>query len=125
MPGILRTIRTLLRTPAFTVAALIALGLGMGASAAIYTLIQRVVLDPIPYPHAEQLVWLKNAVPGVAPGEEWQLSLAQYVHFGRRLRSIERIGIFRVDGMNFAGVADPRRVREALISYGPRRTLHR
>src|SRR5258706_4021854 len=54
--------RSLGRHPGFAVAAVLTLGLGMGATGSIYTLLKRVVLDPLPYPRAASLVRLKNPV---------------------------------------------------------------
>lgn len=110
------TVRALLRSPAFTVATVTTLGLGMGASAAIFTLIQRVVVDPLPYPDAARLVRLKNPVPGVGAGEEWDLSLAQYFYYGQHVKGIDRIGIYRTEGRNFTAGGAPERARVATMS---------
>src|SRR6516164_7368987 len=72
------TLRSLAKNRTFTLAAVLTLGLGMGAAASIFTLLQRVVLDPLPYPHASTLdaVGLYSsfgasftaAAPGSEPG---------------------------------------------------------
>ncbi|HWJ15486.1 MAG TPA: permease prefix domain 1-containing protein, partial [Gemmatimonadaceae bacterium] len=49
-------LRTLRRAPAFTVISAITLALGVGATTAIFTLVNGILLRPLPYPHAEQLV---------------------------------------------------------------------
>src|SRR4051812_14305317 len=50
--------RSLLRAPAFTSAAMLALGLGIGSATAVFSLLQSVVLRPLPYAHPERLVML-------------------------------------------------------------------
>src|SRR5581483_12143279 len=61
-------LRLLRRTPGFTVAATLALALGIGATTAVFTLLDRVVLRPLPYPNADRLsmVWETNDTKGLA-----------------------------------------------------------
>jgi putative ABC transport system permease protein len=60
--------RLLRRSPGFTVAAVVALALGVGATTAVFSLLDRVVLRPLPYPHADRLVmaWETNDGKGLA-----------------------------------------------------------
>ena len=90
-------LRGLLRSPGFATAAVLTLALGMGASTAVFTLLKRVVLDGLPYPESGRLVRLKNQVPGVGPGEEWQMSTAQYFYFREHAKSLAEIGIYRAE----------------------------
>jgi predicted permease len=60
-------IRTLVRSPGFTAAAVVALALGVGGSSAIFSVLQGVVLQPLPAPQPEQLVRLYEVVPGITP----------------------------------------------------------
>ena len=90
--------RGLARSPAFSVVAVLTLGLGIGGTAAIWTLVDRVVLDPLPYPASERLVRLQNQVPGVAPDAVWNTSTAQYVFFDEEARTLETVGLYRGGG---------------------------
>lgn len=84
--------RSLLRSPGFALVAVLTLGLGIGASTAIYSLVERVVLDPLPYPEADRLVRLTSET---SEGT-WQLSRAQYSLFRDQSQTIEELAGFRV-----------------------------
>src|SRR5688572_28849989 len=58
-------VRRLRQTPAFTVAALFTLTLAIGANVTIFTLLERIVLAPLPYRAQDRLVWLDHGAPGV------------------------------------------------------------
>ena len=58
--------RQLRRTPGFTVAALVALALGVGATTAIFTVLDRVVLRPLPYPEPDRLAMIWDTNPAKA-----------------------------------------------------------
>jgi hypothetical protein len=109
-------VRSLLRAPAYTAVAVITLGAGLGGSAAIYTLLDRVVLDPLPYPDPERLVKLDNAVPGVAPDTRWNTSIPQYLSFNDHAETLESVGIYTMGGSNMQTLSGPERVRSATIT---------
>jgi hypothetical protein len=58
-------VRRLRGNPGFTAVSVLTLALGIGASTAIFSVIQGVLLKPLPYPHSEQLVALMHAAPGI------------------------------------------------------------
>src|ERR1700722_17590635 len=72
IPGLISDIkfafRILFRTPGFTLAAVLVLALGLGATTAIFTLVERVLLSPLPYPDAGRLVWIWNVPPRAGAG---------------------------------------------------------
>ena len=69
MGNLLQDIRFAFRqfrqSPGFVLAAILSLALGIGASTAIFSVIQGVMLKPLPYPHSEQLVALMHTAPGI------------------------------------------------------------
>ena len=110
--------RSLRRDPGFAIAAVLTLGIGMGAVGSIYTLLQRVVIDPLPYPEARQLVRIKNPVPGVEKGNEWNVSSAQYFHYSLNVPELSGLGLFDLGGGNLNAGGEPRRVRVASLTSG-------
>jgi putative ABC transport system permease protein len=64
-------VRALARTPAFTLAAALALALGIGASAAVFSVVNSVLLRPLPYAHAERLVVIPVSSPPSASSRCW------------------------------------------------------
>jgi len=103
-------LRGMRRSPGFTAVAVVTLALGIGGTAAIWTLLDRVVLDPLPYPESGRLVRLDNQVPGVGPDEVWALSTAQYVYFTDHASTLDLVGVYRGDGGNVLTASGPRRV---------------
>ncbi|HYK09225.1 MAG TPA: ABC transporter permease, partial [Gemmatimonadales bacterium] len=111
-------VRGLRRAPGFTIAAVATLALGLGASTAVFTILKRVVLDPLPYPQADRLVRLKNQVPGVAPDAEWDMSTAQYFYFGQHARTLAGLGIFQTGDANVTVAGTPGRARVVFSNAG-------
>jgi len=109
-------VRTLAKSPGFTLVAVLTLALGIGASTAVYTALERVVLDPLPYPDANRLVQLKSSVPKVGPGTEWDVSEGAWFFFGREAHTIDGLGAYRRGGANLVGPDGPERARTAQVS---------
>ena len=121
--GIPRAIRALRRSPSYTLAAALTLGLGMGATASIYTLVQRVVLDPLPYPHADRLLRLKNPVPGVSKGDEWNMSAAQFFYYRQHVAAFADLGAYNEGGANVTTAVEAQRAHRANVTAGMMRLL--
>ena len=85
--------RTLLRRSSFTAIAVLTLGLGIGATTAIFTVVNAVVLEPLPYPESERLVMLEHAVPLANPDWRWGLSEAGYFAMRAGNRSFEELAV--------------------------------
>ena len=72
------SLRTLRRNPGFAAAAILSLALGIGANTAVFSLLNAVVLKPLPVPEPRQLVQFTNSIPLWETGSSWQTSLYAY-----------------------------------------------
>ena len=91
-------IRALRRTPVFAGAAILTLALGIGANAAIFSLVSGVLLRPLAYPQPEQLMHLSTT----AGGEQAPVSVPEYLEFQRFNQSFAHVGAFRTGEANLA-----------------------
>lgn len=104
-------VRSLRRSPGFAAVSVLTLAIGLGGVGAVYTLLDRIVLDPLPYPDSERLVRLDNQVPGVGPDAVWSLSTAQYVYITDNLESLSSLALYRREGVNVVTGTGPVRAR--------------
>ncbi|MGE3614270.1 MAG: ADOP family duplicated permease [Gemmatimonadales bacterium] len=89
-----RAARALRRNPRFSLTAILTLAVGIGGVAAVFALLDAVVLRPLPYPAADRLVRLYHPVPKVGPNDRWNLAAAEYFHFRKEARSLETVALF-------------------------------
>ena len=111
-----QALRTLGRSRAFSTIAIATLALGIGATTAIFTILDAVVLRPLPYAAADRLVYLRSGVPGVDRDAKWGLSVAGYFHFSDHAKSLEAIGAYTTSQANFGGSDGAERIPVAMVS---------
>src|SRR5215212_4797127 len=88
-----RALRRLRREPAFTTPAVVALGIGIGAVSAVFALVYTILLSPLPYPRAEQLVAVSNVAPGIGL-TGGGISEGVYMHYRKHNQVFEEIGAY-------------------------------
>ncbi len=108
-------IRTLLRQPSFTLIAVLTLALGLGATAAIYTVVDGVVLDPLPYPEPEQLVWVDHPVPSYGEGH-WGLSEAGWFALRDGNETLDGLAVYETPSFILSGEGVSEEVDAARVS---------
>src|SRR5580698_5475214 len=87
--------RTLARSPGLTIYAAIALALGIGANAAIFTVVDGVILRPLPYPHAERIVVVNRQYKD---GSEGGVSSAKFLFWKQHSASFDAVAAIDIFG---------------------------
>ena len=117
-----RSARALRRTPSFSIIATITLALGIGATTAIYAVLDAVVLQPMPYRQPAQLVSLLHPTNVPGNGErKWGLSIGGYYEFRNNARTVRDIALYRTSGFTVTNnnSADVARVSASTASLFP------
>jgi predicted permease len=107
-------LRQLRRAPLFAATAVITLALGIGANAAIFSVLNGIIFRPLPYPKSEQLMSVTTQYPlvGAAP---FPLSAPEYLEFRAVSQSFAAIGAFTPGEANLTGADRARRVRSVNV----------
>ena len=120
-------IRMLRKQPTFTLAAVLTLALGIGAFTAIFSLVNSIVLKPLPYPRPGELVSLQHSAPGAAGmgnlASDLRLSASMYFTYAEHTRTFSSLGIWYTARSTVTGAGDPEEVRSAMLSDGVFQTL--
>jgi len=108
-------LRGFLKRPAFSVLAVTTLALGIGANSAIFSVVNSIILRPLPYRDSSQLmvIWGNLHNNGL---DEIELSAPEFVDMQRESRSFESLAAYSVQGFNLSGVDQPERLRGAAVS---------
>jgi predicted permease len=116
-PRLNQVFRRLGRAPMFTAVTLITLAIGVGANTAIFSVLDGVLLKPLPYPHADDLVGVWHTAPGLNI-KELNASPSTYFIYRDQNRTFQDIGLYTGDSVNVTGVAEPEQVRALLVTDG-------
>jgi putative ABC transport system permease protein len=105
--------RMLWKSPAFTLASLTTLALCVAANTAMFTLVNALLLRPLPYPNAERMVWVSEYVPSL----HTELALGpDYVVWRDNARSFDQVAAYDSEDFNLSGVGDPVRVEAGEVT---------
>ncbi|MGI9088309.1 MAG: ABC transporter permease [Chthoniobacterales bacterium] len=109
-------LRMLSKSPGFTIIAIVALALGIGANTAIFSVVNAVLLRPLPYPQFDRLIVLRERSSTFPSGS---VSYANYLDWRASQHSFTDLALFRRNNFNFSiagGQAEPARVGGAVIT---------
>jgi predicted permease len=107
--------RRLRGNPGFTAISVLTLALGIGASTAIFSVIEGVLLKPLSYPQSGQIVALLHTAPGIHI-EELNLAASLYFTYSEENRVFQDVGMWQADSASVTGVAQPEEVPALLVT---------
>jgi putative ABC transport system permease protein len=113
-------LRGMRKSPGFAAAVLVVLALGIGANAAIFTVVNALLLRPLPFPEPDRLVMVWHVPPPASfPGmKKFAVSAANYIDWERRQHVFERMAIQHYKSFTLTGVNEPELLRADGVSAG-------
>src|SRR5271163_4798782 len=93
--------RVLLKSPGFTIVAVLTLALGIGANTALFSVVNGVLLTPLPFPHPEQLVRIHESKVNFATGS---ISYPNFRDWQRDNRTFSMMAVSRSTGLSLTGI---------------------
>src|SRR5215813_11927338 len=109
------SLRMLLKKPGFTMVAALALAMGIGANSAIFSVINAILLEPLPFDDLDRIVALWERIPSQG-FEHNEASVANYLDWRAQSNSSATLAIYTWWSANLGGIEPPERVRGFLVS---------
>src|SRR5213082_1939279 len=108
-------LRMLAKQPAFAAIAVLTLALGIGANTAIFSIINSVLLRPLPYPHADRIMVLNESS---GPGQDFSVALPDYFDWQKETKTFEHLACTHKESRNLSGIPgrEPERVSCASVA---------
>ena len=110
-------VKGLVRRPFFTALAGLTLAIGIGANTAIYSVVDGVLINPLPFPEAERLLSYNHEAPGL--GVKVPViphSQAMYLHYLENARAIEYFAVFNDENLNLITDGEPQRLTASQVT---------
>src|SRR5262245_31888842 len=107
--------RHLRKNPGYMLVTVLTLALGIGANTAIFSVVNGVVLKPLPYPDPARLVYITSQFPGLGFDQFW-VSAPEFIEFRERNQSFQDVGAYRAGAVNLGTEDQPRRVNSAIAT---------
>lgn len=108
-------IRSLLKSPAFTVVVTTTLALGIGLNTAIFSVVYAVLINPLPFKDSKRVVMIWKSNPGFGQ-KHGEASLPEYLDWKQQNHTLEDIAAFREGDLNLTGGGTPERIVGAVVT---------
>jgi predicted permease len=112
---LVQAFRSIRKNPAYTTVTILTLALGIGANSAIFSVVNGVLLKPLPYPEPARLLFITSQFPGLGFDQFW-VSAPEFLEFRERQRSFEDVGAYRAGAVNLGTADQPRRLNSAVAT---------
>src|SRR6266568_3054738 len=123
MNGLLQDVRYVLRqlrkSPGFSIVCVLTLALGIGASTAIFSAVNPILFEPLPYPNPKQVIMIWDTFQGARS----DLTFHTYREVAERSRSFEALAVFETWQPTMTGAAEPERLDGQTVTPGYFRAL--
>jgi predicted permease len=106
-------LRMLVKHPGFAAVAVLTLALGIGANTALFSVVNGVLLNPLPFPEPDQLYAVYYTTPNF---EHSSVSYANFLDWQKHNHSLSALGAFRAEDLNLTGAGEPERLHGHMIS---------
>lgn len=110
-------LRRLTRAPFFTGVALVTLAIGIGGNTAIFSVIEGILLKPLPYSHPDELVSLELTAPGINV-KDADLAPSDYFIFREQNRTLRDLAVYEGYSVNITGSGEPEHAAGLLVTDG-------
>jgi predicted permease len=105
--------RMLAKSPGFAAIAILTLALGIGASTTLFSVVNGVLLNPLAFPHSDQLVAVYGTTPGVKQGP---ITYLNFLDWQRETQTLSSLAMYRGQNYNFIGTGEAERLSGYMVS---------
>ena len=112
---LLYAFRNLRKSPGYAAVTVLTLALGIGANSAIFSVVNGVLLKPLPYPRPDRLVFITSQFPALGFDQFW-VSAPEFLEFRERNKAFQDVGAYRAGAVNLGTEDMPRRANSAIVT---------
>jgi len=112
------SLRSLRRTPAMTIAVIATLAIGIGANSAVFSVVNGILIKPLPYADSDRLITVAHAAPGIQLSDSRDVGSSLFLYFIEREqnRTFDGVGLFGEGTATVTGTGEPEQVRRLFVT---------